>query len=151
MLCRLCEKHPAIKNSHSIPAFVARLLRGSPPMAGLRCADAPNIPIQDLKKYSLLCTHCEALFNRWETKAANSIFRPFRERCQVEFEYGPWLHRFLTSLSWRTLSIKLSKYEIDPTIPAHAVSRMRDHREASRRYLLGEDRFGDAIEQHILL
>jgi len=151
MNCQLCCENPAIESSHGIPAFVSRLLKGSPPTVGMRCADAPNKAIQDLKKYSLLCTQCESLFNRWETPAAGTIFRPFCERGQFEFEYGPWLHKFMASLSWRTLAIKLGKYENDPTIPMRTIDEMRDCRDMTRRYLLGEDQLGDQIEQHVFL
>lgn len=151
MHCQLCAENPAIENSHAIPKFVSRLLKGSPPIVGLRCADAPNRAIQDLKQYPLLCTRCEALFSRWEAAAAECIFRPFRETRQMEFEYGPWLHKFMASLSWRTLAVKLGKYENDATIPRQTIAEMRVCKDMTKRYLLGEDHFGDQIEQHVLL
>lgn len=151
MLCQLCGENSAIKNSHGIPAFVVRLLKGSPPIVGMRCADAPNKPIQDAKKHNLLCTGCEALFSRWEATAAVCIFQPFREKEQAEFEYGPWLHKFMASLSWRTLAVKIGRYENDPTIPPQSIVEMRACRDMTRKYLLGEEHFGDQIEQHVFL
>ena|SRR5688572_11052685 len=123
MLCQLCGKNPAIKNSHAMPRFVRVGMNDDMPTMGFRGAKVPNLRIQDFEKYALLCQPCETRFSISEGHAARKIFNPFRHVGQNEFDYGPWLHLFMTSLSWRTLALKLPT--VEPPFPRLLLMTLR--------------------------
>jgi hypothetical protein len=78
----------------------------------MRNATNPNVPLQDGDKKYLLCSTCDDLFQKNETKFSNQIFIPFKKEGVVNFKYEDnWLLHFITSVNWRILVEDLPGYE----------------------------------------
>src|SRR5262245_57540060 len=127
VLCRLCSRHPAIKNSHVIPEFVFRSIKADSPTGFFRNPhNNPNRRVQDGDKLPLLCKDCEQRFGNAEQEFANNVFSPFHKTDRDEFSYGPWLHYFMTSLAWRTLILDLPGLESDLANPRTTIKELED-------------------------
>lgn len=146
--CRLCQEDEAIKGSHIIPAFAYRSIKEASPTGFLRNPYSPNIRRQDGDKMPLLCGKCEGRFSTAEGEFARRVFEPFSRTDVSSFDYGPWLHYFLTSLSWRTLALDIPTMGDANEMIQRAA---RETLEKDRRYLLGEDGLGATITHHLYL
>ena len=100
-LCALCEKHPPIRNSHLLPNFLFKRLRGA--QGHFHAASAPKKPIQAGPTASMLCFDCEQTFSKWEGLAKQCFF-PNETQAKLPIKYGAWLQLFATSISWRALT-----------------------------------------------
>jgi hypothetical protein len=98
--CRLCNQHARLQLSHIIPAFVFKWTKKD---GFIRHAPTINQRVQDGAKEQWLCSACEALFNGWETKFANTIFHSAVSAGLPTISYGEWLLKFCASVSWRSL------------------------------------------------
>lgn len=150
-LCRLCEEREAIKGSHVIPALVFRAIKSDSPTGYFRNPNSPNRRIQDGDKLPLLCRRCEQRFGDAETSFANEIFKSFHTTDQDRFNYGPWLHYFMTSLAWRTLILDLPGFESDASVPESLVDRLKQAKRMMRGYLLGASGLGSLLRNHAVL
>jgi len=102
-ICRLCEASRELRDSHIIPKFVTRHLKETSATGYLRGAEDPNIRQQDSKRIPLLCDACEQLFSAWEREFKNQVFDAVKSSDFSQIEYGPWMMRFVVSVSWRVL------------------------------------------------
>lgn len=148
VICQLCRSKPPIKNSHVIPAFVYRALKKDSPTGYLRSSITPNRRVQDGKKLPLLCEDCEVRFSDAEREFSTKIFDPFHNHDQDRFEYGPWLHYFMTSLAWRTLILEIPDFQSNEAIPKSLITRLTSSRETMEQYLLGASNLGKQIRNH---
>jgi hypothetical protein len=149
--CRLCERNPPIENSHIIPAFVFRALKNDSVTGFMRRPADPNQRFQDGDKHPLLCLDCEAEFSSRERLANDVAFAPFHQTDQSTFEYGPWLHYFLTSVSWRTLVLELSDQSTTERMPEKVLADCHAAEVVMRRNLLGETSLANQIRNHLFL
>ena len=152
MICALCKKHPAIEQSHIVPAFVFRWLKESSPTGFLRFAKNPNKREQDGVKYELLCELCEDTFSEWETLFSNNVFRKVhhQENSSLAFNYDNWLIKFCVSVSWRTLMHLVNKNKPDEMPFGHGQKAIATL-EHWRKYLLGEFNDLTTYRQHMLI
>lgn len=102
-ICRLCQGTQELRDSHIIPKFVTRHLKETSATGYLRGAEDPDIRLQDSKKIPLLCDSCEQLFSGWEREFKNQIFDKVKDSDFSQLEYGPWMTKFVVSVSWRVL------------------------------------------------
>lgn len=100
--CALCLEVAQLKDSHVLPAFVFRWLRQRSVTGHIRHTDNINKRVQDGLKKPWLCGACEQLLGREEQLFSAKVFGPWL-RDTTRVEYGPWLLRFCTSISWRVL------------------------------------------------
>lgn len=142
--CRLCGLYSTIKNSHIIPALVARKLKKDSITGFLRSTKTPNKREEDTDKHPLLCKACEQRFSNSEDKF-NRIFLKFRDLNEIDFAYGEWLHYFITSVTWRTLVMDIEKPD---NIPPQILAELKVAESTMRKYLLGENPLGDSIDNH---
>lgn len=147
-LCKLCRSNEATPKSHIIPAFVTRSIKRASPTGYLRSPYSPNVRVQDGYSMPLMCGICEQRFCRAERSFANTVFHPFCQDDHDTFDYGPWLHYFMTSLSWRTLVLDIPTMG-EATVELQDIARNACERD--RKYLLGDEAAGDDIEQHLVL
>lgn len=105
-VCRLCQANRELRESHVIPKFVTRYLKSTSATGYLRGAEDPNLRLQDSKKVKLLCDSCEQLLSGWEREFKNSIFDKIQSSDFGEIEYGPWMLKFVVSISWRVLVVE---------------------------------------------
>jgi len=98
--CRLCGLDAPLKDSHGIPAFVARWLKATSATGYLRSYQFPNRRVQDLRTEHLLCQSCERRFSVAEGEFARRLFLLYHEG-RSRFEYQSWLLYFAVSLAWR--------------------------------------------------
>lgn len=89
--------------SHIIPKFVGDWLRRTGVTGRLRSSKVPGRLVQDLEWRYLLCAHCEARFNQFETEVCERIFLPLHDRKQDRFRYGRAFNLFAVSVVWRAL------------------------------------------------
>jgi hypothetical protein len=150
-ICRLCEANPTIKGSHVTPALVYRAIKKDSVTGFLRAAMSPNQRMQDGDKHPLLCVDCEQRFGERETKFNNHIFKAFHESDQDTFDYGDWLHYFLTSVAWRTLIMDLADPSTVARIPARVLPELEHAASTMQRYLLGENNLADLVRNHVIL
>lgn len=114
----------------------------------IRSTDNINRRVQDGLKKPWLCNLCEQLLSREERAFSTRVFRPWlRETTRVE--YGPWLLRFCTSISWRVLK------HCKGLNPEHRYTpeEDRDAAEAEtvwREFLRGTRNGVGRFEQHLL-
>ncbi len=100
-LCQLCSQTAPLRKSHIIPNWAWRELRG---------ADGKVVDLNKSNMHSyalierLLCERCEQLFSKWE-----NVANGFGDKSEIGSEYGPWLLKFATSISWRTLKYQLMR------------------------------------------
>lgn len=150
MLCRLCNLNESIENSHVIPRFVFHGIKFDSPTGFFRSLRTPNKREQDGDKQPLLCLECEKRFSVAENQFAQNIFGPFHTRDQDRFTYGPWLHYFLTSLTWRTLVLDMPDFEADPTTTPSLLEPLQISLRTMGSYLLGAVRLGRLIRHHVI-
>jgi hypothetical protein len=143
-ICRLCELNPAIKHSHTIPAFIYRAIKKSSPTGYLRLDKSPNMRLQDGDKAQLLCADCEQLFGKHEKKFNDYIFNDFLNFNLTNFTYGNWLHYFITSVTWRILIMDIAS----EGIPEKVLSELKIAENMMRKYLLGDQDLSKLINNH---
>jgi hypothetical protein len=146
--CAFCGCQGRLRESHVLPAFVYRWLRGR---AGhIRQTDNPNQRVQDgLKVPSWLCDDCEGQFSRYETAFATKLFYPWHEGNHT-VAYGDWLLKFCVSVSWRVLRFarghnKSTRYSDEQ------LALLTEAEACWRAFLKGEVLHPGAFEQHLLI
>lgn len=147
--CALCGTHGALKVSHIVPAFVFRWLRETSSTGHIRAGDAPARRVQDGLKKSWLCGPCEALFSGLERRFCNELFNPWSAGDVRRVDYGDWLIRFCTSVSWRILRHGMDAQPMDH-LSEDQQAAARGAEETWRRFLLRELPHPGRYEQHII-
>lgn len=147
--CGLCEKKSELRNSHIIPSFVYKWLKASSGTGHIRFGGAPNLRSPDGYKSYLLCTTCEGLIGSWETEFANSIFHPVNRGDAVNLKYGPWMLRFVVSVSWRVLTYFMREMDLSH-FPPVLQEKAKTAVSYWRRFLLGEIPHPSRFEQHFI-
>jgi hypothetical protein len=100
--CGLCGKEKELQESHIIPSFVFKWLKESSVTGYFRHGETINKRVQDGGKIFLLCWDCEQLFGKWEDIFSKIVFMPLHQNKPIN-QYGSWLLKFSTSVSWRVL------------------------------------------------
>lgn len=75
--CFLCRERPAIENSHILPKLIVRAIGEELGGRGFREMSAPRLRVERTAVVPLLCTECEAQFQRYEDNFARSCLRPY--------------------------------------------------------------------------
>jgi hypothetical protein len=150
-LCRLCKVIPAISGSHITPAFIYRAIKANSVTGFMRRAMSPNQRRQDGDKHPILCRHCEERFGRRESEFNNQVFKAFHISDRDVFNYGDWLHYFLTSIAWRTLIMELATPTTVNRMPPTILKEFHSAAETMRLYLLGDPSLADSICNHLFL
>ena len=126
-ICMLCQEKPPINNSHLWPKFAVRWLKDNSSQY-IRRADRPNVRMQDVTKFKLLCTSCESLFAVNEQKFAERVYKPFQsDRKMQQFEYGGWLSHFVISLIWRMVAVDYAALAVEFPNHAECAARAFEH------------------------
>lgn len=147
-LCALCQNSKPLLESHIIPSFVFKWLKGRSATGHIRNTERPNIRVQDGLKKPLLCGECESNFNRVETLFANKLFHPWLNGEQT-IHYDDWMLKFCVSISWRVLK------HCKGLNQNHVYTQQQDDLSAKaeetwRKFLLGELPHPASFEQHFL-
>lgn len=79
----------------------------------------------------LLCADCEQLLGLDEKLFSERIFVPYHDQNKQEFEYGPWLRKFIVGLHWKVLAVKNEQY------PEHIEAHYTKAELDWRQFLLG--------------
>src|SRR5687767_12163676 len=108
-ICRLCQKHANLQESHIIPKFAYQWLIKSSGGGYLRNTAEPNKRVQDGIKRNLLCHDCEQIFSQSESDFSKKLFYPYVSNSGKIFKYEKWLLNFCVSLSWRILNFYLEE------------------------------------------
>lgn len=150
--CALCHTHSKLLESHRIPKLVTRAIKKHSFTKRLRNASDPNKPVQDSDKDYLLCATCEDRFSKRETLFNQKVLQPFRSRRIISFNYDEWLHYFITSVSWRTLyyDVKEAEQLLERGFNEKSISTIKKAEHNMREYLLGEKKFLENIDNHIV-
>jgi hypothetical protein len=77
--CALCRADAPLRDSHIVPAFVARWIKETSATGYLRSYMVPNRRAQDFETKKLLCHDCEQRFSAAEDQFARDLFRPYHE------------------------------------------------------------------------
>lgn len=147
--CALCGSNSPLRVSHIVPAFVFRWLRETSSTGHIRAGDAPARRVQDGLKKRWLCSSCEAMFSGLERRFANELFNPWSASEVHRVDYGDWLIRFCTSVSWRILRHGMEEQPVDHLNEVQQVAA-RDAEERWRHFLLGEVPHPGRYEQHLI-
>jgi len=146
--CRLCLEYRPLLNSHVIPKFAFKWLKGSSGGIPIRSTDNPNKRVQDGITMKWLCSNCEQRLSKWERVFCNEIFYPFNNDSTKNIFYDENLLLFSVSLSWRATLLSIEK---------QGVYWQRDYKEQCiaaterwREFLNGEKRHPSKYEQHII-
>jgi hypothetical protein len=138
-----------LQESHILPGFVFRWLKGTSATGYLRFGKQPNLRVQDGLKLHLLCRDCEGRFNHWETQFANKIFHPMTQGTVARVSYGPWLLLFCASVSWRVLVYHIDGEHLE-NVPAALLPSVERAEVIWREFLLGHRPRPERHEHHIL-
>jgi hypothetical protein len=144
--CALCLQDRDLLESHIVPKFVGRYLKGSSGTGGFRTNHTPNRSVQDLEKRRLLCAECELRFSKDEAAFAERAFKPYLESA-ADITYDTWLMRFGVSLLWRTAVTEVN----DPGLSAATAGQVKAHAERWRAFLLGQPGHGPIEGVHAVL
>ncbi|MCM3402981.1 hypothetical protein [Cytobacillus oceanisediminis] len=150
--CALCHNYSELLESHRIPKFVTRAIKKHSFTKRLRNASDPNKPVQDSDKDYLLCTTCEKKFGKKETLFNQKVLQPFRSKRIISFNYDEWLHYFITSVSWRTLYYDVMEADqlLERGFNEKSIPAIKQAEQNMREYLLGEKKFLENIDNHIV-
>lgn len=148
-VCAFCEVKARLRESHVLPAFVYRWLRGRSGTGHMRQTDNPNQRVQDGLKLPLLCGDCEGLFSRYETAFATKVFHPWHAGT-YQIPYEEWMLKFCVSVSWRVLRFARGRSSnASYTTEQHAL--MDQAASRWRAFLRDEEPHPGAFEQHLLI
>ena len=148
-VCAFCASEATLRDSHVLPAFIYRWLRGRSGTGHVRQTDKPNQRVQDGLKLPWLCGDCEGRFSRDETAFASKVFHPWHAGTN-QISYQGWLLRFCVSISWRVLRyargrVSAATYTVEQQL-------LMDRAEARWRTFLREEvPHPGAFEQHLLI
>lgn len=149
-VCALCGQLAVLCDSHIMPKFVSRWLKNTSATGPIRTTARPDKREQDGRKKRLLCDRCEQRFGRWETRFATDVFYPFQSGERAEFQYGPWLLKFVTSVSWRALT-DLRPAQAPAILSAEQLRSADTALSTWREFLLDERTDPGRFQQNLLL
>jgi hypothetical protein len=147
--CQLCQEDREICQSHIIPKFVFDFVKRTSATGYMRMGTEPNRRVQDGRKRPLLCHGCEQLFSRWEGSFAKNVFHPYNANTSAVIDYGPWLCKFLVSVSWRVLLFYKLEGSLDE-LPTFHRGSIEEALETWREFLLDMRPHPGVFEQHLL-
>lgn len=112
-ICKLCDKHRHLKESHVIPKSIFRWIKETSGTGILRGTNNINKPVQDGFKYYWLCGDCEQKFGKYEQYFIENIFKPINKGHFIkEFEYNEKLFYFISSIWWRIIHQSLTEKDV---------------------------------------
>jgi len=114
----------------------------------MRYGEAINKRVQDGEKAYLLCPDCEQKFSVWEKAFAEKVFTPINEGNPLK-NYGPWLLKFSTSVSWRVLTVLRHNGDLNHFSPELLLATDKAL-AAWKDFLLDKQPHPGPYEQHIL-
>ena len=147
--CAFCGKETRLRESHVLPAFVFRWLRGRSGTGHIRQTDNPNRRVQDGLKLPWLCGECEGHFSRYETAFATKVFHPWHTG-QIQIPYEDWLLKFCVSVSWRVLRFARGR-NAEAKYTKEQQLLMDQAEERWRAFLCEEQPHPGPFEQHLLI
>ena len=148
-ICHLCNTESVLEESHVIPSFVYKWIKGSSGNGYLRFGMVPNRRVQDGLKFYWLCGECEDKLNEWETLFAKEIFHPFNNGTKDYAEYGPWFLKFCVSVSWRVLNFFLEEADLRH-FPTNLQKAARNTHLVWKEFLLNKLPHPCQNQQHFL-
>ena len=147
--CAFCKTVGPLCESHVLPAFVYRWLRGRSGTSHIRHSDQPNRRVQDGLKFHWLCRACEDDFNKYETAFATKVFHPWHAGTNV-IPYGDWLLKFCVSVSWRVLKFARG-YNKDHSYASEQSALLDEAEKRWRDFLQDKVAHPGPFEQHLLI
>jgi len=148
-VCAFCHAEARLRESHVLPAFVYRWLRGHSGTGHIRQTDNPNRRVQDGLKLPWLCGECEGHFSRYETAFATKVFHPWHAGT-YQIPYDDWLLKFCVSVSWRVLRFARGRNRNASYTDEQRA--LMDQAEARwRAFLRDKEPHPGAFEQHLLI
>ena len=148
--CALCAGSSDLQASHIIPGFVIDWFRETSATGHFRFSQSPNRRVQDGLKPRMLCWNCEQLFSSWEAKFAGQCFVPINDGRVSNVTYGPWMLKFVTSVSWRVLRMFAANGSLSG-FPKHVESQINDALHEWAQFLLGHQPDPGPHEQHMFV
>jgi hypothetical protein len=130
--CFLCREKPAIENSHILPKLIVRTIGKELGGRGLREMSAPRLRVEQTTVVPLLCTECEAQFQRYEDDFARSCLRPYFIDDRIKIEHDTQLLAFAVSVLWRILM-----HTLNQAVPPEQQPYLVQAAQAWRAYLQG--------------
>jgi len=147
-LCRLCGDFSELQESHVIPSFVYKWLKGTSATGFLRFSDILNKRVQDGYKEYWLCSPCEQRLNVWETEFATNVFHPLNLDGGQRLKYDAWMMKFCASISWRTL-LKIQEAGLEHFTPSQRTAA-EQALDVWSKFILGKLPHPGRYEQHLL-
>ena len=153
--CKLCGSHGVLQESHIVPKFVRRGVRGTgvvedPKYYVVQGGQFLKIE-QDLPKKFWLCRGCEELLSDSEKHFAEAVYQPlWNRRTQSGRIHGEHVHRFLVSMAWRAWHW-YDEYDESLYSRVSNQDRLREAEETWRMYLLGNRADIGEFRQHMLV
>lgn len=146
--CGLCGLEKELQESHVIPSFVFKWLKTSSVTGYFRHGETINRRVQDGTKIYFLCKDCEQLFGGWENIFAKEVFMPLHQNKPIK-QYGAWLLKFSTSVSWRVLTFFKNHLDLNH-FPDNLLKSVDTVLKIWSEFLLDKRPHPEACEQHLL-
>jgi hypothetical protein len=106
-LCILCQTRPPIQNSHVVPKFVVKRLKGGNPLGTLVYSSDLRRVFQDGWKGDFLCADCEKAFCLLEDWTCKNVYDPFLANGNVSVSYDEKFGLFAASLCFRYIQLAI--------------------------------------------
>lgn len=152
--CKLCGSHSMLQESHVVPKFVRKSMKGTgavenPKYYKARGGEFSKLE-QDLPKQFWLCRGCEELLSDSEKHFAETVYQPLWNRRVQAGEVNDHVHRFLVSMAWRAWNW-YDEHEDNIYEGVLNYERLREAEETWRMYLLGKRDDVGQCKQHMLI
>jgi len=116
-------------------------------VTNIRAIENPNLEVQDLNTYKLLCQTHDNSFSQAENEFIRNIYKPLLTGT-TSFKYQGWLLRFAISLGWKRLATGLHKLSgLQPDVKALGEQALADW----QGYLLNEHTDIAPYQHHLYL
>lgn len=153
--CKLCGSHGVLQESHIVPRFVRRGVRGTGVVEDPKYYMAQGGQFlkieQDLPKKFWLCGGCEKFLSDSEKHFAEAVYQPlWNRRTQSSRIQDEHVHRFLVSMAWRAWHW-YDEYDKNLYGRVSNQDRLGEAEETWRMYLLGNRADVGEFRQHMLV
>lgn len=104
---------------------------------------------QSLFKHPMFCHCCENEISKYEQKFSEKVYVPYWKSGASTFGVGPWLFKFLVSLSFKTALYTL--HNSDYAISDKTKSSIEKAKSRWKKFLIGEAEDVGCFKQYLLV
>ena len=153
--CKLCGSRATLQESHVIPRFIRKSMRGTGAVEDPKYYVGEGARFhkleQDMPKKFWLCRACEQLLSNSEKSFAELVYQGlWQEGKRAGKARDEHVHKFLVSMVWRAWHW-FDEHSANTFSEVSNLDRLREAEEVWRNYLLGNRGNVGQFQQHMLV